>query len=282
MDDDSNHLQSILLEIGYGRCKPHLFNFYYREWTSCVRGDSLHQEEDLEHLLDIWRAAIDINHDFIAMCAKLMDEPGYQHHRLATKVKDFLIEENCSQIIDDYTRIRNVNGILQRSCLDHVTINCVNKISPPRIIGMGRSDHLGVVVTKSSKEIRSNPRSIKKTVYKNFDHEAFRNDILKAKSDGLFAPLFDATDEKSACEIFEEVYTSILSKHAPLKTLLNRNNYVPYIDNELNSLMKLRDELKEEAAKSGDVGVYEQYKEKRNLVSTKLKHAESEHHKNKF
>lgn len=147
---------------------------------------------------------------------------------------------------------------------------------------MGRSDHLGVVVTKSSKEIRSKPRSIKKRVYKNFDHEAFRNDILKAKSDGLFAPLFDATDEKSACEIFEEVYTSILSKHAPLKTLLNRNNYVPYIDNELNSLMKLRDELKEEAAKSGDVGVYEQYKEKRNLVSTKLKHAESEHHKNKF
>ena len=60
------------------------------------------------------------------LCAKIMDEPGYQHHRLATKVKDFLLEENCSQIIDDYTRIRNVNGVIQRSCLDHVTINCVN------------------------------------------------------------------------------------------------------------------------------------------------------------
>ena len=170
-DRNTDHLQSILLELGYGKCKPHLFNFYYREWTSWVRGNNLHQEEDLDHLLDTWRTATDTNLDFVAMgdmnlCAKLMEEPGYQHQRLASKVKDFLLEENCSQIIDDYTRIRNVNGAIQRSCLDHVTINCVNKISTPKIIGMGRSDHLGIVVTKSSKEIRSNPRSIKKRIYK--------------------------------------------------------------------------------------------------------------------
>ena len=95
-DEDTDHLQSILLELGYGRCKPHLFNFYYREWTSCVRGDSQHQEEDLEHLLDTWRNATDTNIDFIAMgdmnlCAKLMEEPGYQHHKLASKLKDFLL-----------------------------------------------------------------------------------------------------------------------------------------------------------------------------------------------
>ena len=238
-------------------------------------------------MLDIWRAAIDVDHDFVAMgdmnlCAKLMDEPGYQHHKLAAKVKDFLLEEYCSQIIDDYTRIRNVNGNLQRSCLDHVTINCVNKISSPRIIGMGKSDHLGVIVTKSSKEIRSKPRTTKKRIYKSFDQIAFRNDILKAKADGLFAPIFNAADEETACDTFEKVYTPILSKHAPLKTIQNRNNYVPYIDQELKTLMDIRDELKEEAAKTGDEAVFEAYKEKRNLVSTKMKSAESEHHKNKF
>ena len=147
-DEDADHLQSIMLELGYGKCKPHLFNFYYREWTSCVRGDGLHQEEDLDLLLDTWRNAMDANLDFIAMgdmniCAKQMEEPGYQHHKLASKLKDFLLEENCSQIIDEYTRIRNVNGVIQRSCLDHVTINCVNKISSHIIIGMGKSDHLG-------------------------------------------------------------------------------------------------------------------------------------------
>ena len=287
LDDNSDHLQSILLELGYGRCKPHLYNFYYREWKSCVRGDNLHQEEDLGHLLDVWRSATDTNLDFVAMgdmnlCAKLMEEPGYQHQRLATKLKDFLIEENCSQIIDDYTRIRNVNGVIQRSCLDHVTINCVNKISAPRIIGLGKSDHLGVVVTKSSREIRSNPRSIRKRIYKDFDKELFRKDILKAKSDGLFNPIFETEEEDIACDIFEKVYTSILSKHAPLKVLHNRSNYVPYLDKDLKDLMKLRDELKEEAAFSGDAAVFESYKEKRNLVTSKLRQAESDHNKSKF
>ena len=287
LDNTYDHLQSIVLELGYGRCKPHVFNFYYREWTSCVRRDNTHQEEDLDTLLDTWRDVTDTNSDFIAMgdmnlCAKLMEEPGYQHNKLASKLKDFLLEQNCSQIVDEYTRLRSVNGVMQRSCLDHVTINCVNKISAPKIVGIGRSDHLGVLVTKSSREIRATPRSIKKRIYKNFETDLFRNDILKAKSDGLFNPIFEAHDEDAACDAFEKVYTSILNKHAPLKVLHNRNNYVPYIDKDLKDLMKLRDDRKEEAAKSGDISVFIRYKEKRNLVSTKMKHAESEHHKNKF
>ena len=183
---------------------------------------------------------MDANLDFIAMgdmniCAKQMEEPGYQHHKLASKLKDFLLEENCSQIIDEYTRIRNVNGVIQRSCLDHVTINCVNKISSPRIIGMGKSDHLGVMVTKSSREIRSNPRTVKKRVYKSFDNAAFRTDFLKAKSDGLFDPIFEAENEEEAWDIFEKVFTWILSKHAPLKVLQNHSNYVPHITDEIQN-----------------------------------------------
>ena len=118
--------------------------------------------------------------------------------------------------------------------------------------------------------------------YKNFNSDAFRDDIRKAKSDGLFEPVFEAADEGAAYDIFEKVYTSILSRHSPLKVIQNRSNYVPYIDKDLKNLMNVRDELKEEAAKTGDVRVFEDYKEKRNLVSTKLKHAESEHHKSKL
>ena len=82
--------------------------------------------------------------------------------------------------------------------------------------------------------------------------------------------------------MFEKVYTSILNKHAPLKVLHKRSNYVPYINKDLKDLMTLRDELKEEAAKTGDKEIFENYNTKINLVSTKLKNAEAEHHKNKF
>ena len=80
-------------------------------------------------------------------------------------MKDFLITENCHQIVNEFTRIRNVQGTLQRSCLDHITVNCLNKLTTPQILGVGQSDHLGTFVTRKSREIRTNPRTIKKRIY---------------------------------------------------------------------------------------------------------------------
>ena len=283
----TSHLQSITLKLGYGRSKTHFFNFYYREWTNWVRGDRTHQEEDLDSLLDIWRECTENQSDFVAMgdmniCAKKMSDPNYVHAGLASKLSDFLLEENCSQLIDDYTRIRKVGQEIQRSALDHVTINCPGKVSKPKIFGVGNSDHMGTMMTKTSREIRANPRSVKKRIYKNFDEESFRQDILHAKDAGLFKPVLDCNDEDIANEIFVRVYTSILDRHAPLKVIHNRNNYVPYLNSELKSLMSERELLKEISIATGTVEDYEKYKEKRNEVSTKLKNVESNHNKSKF
>ena len=94
LKDNESHLQSIVIEVGFGRSKTHIFNYYYREWKSCVTGlnDLASQKSYLSGLVDIWRREVD---------------------------------KECHQIIDDYTRIRQVNGTLQRSCLDHVTVNCI-------------------------------------------------------------------------------------------------------------------------------------------------------------
>ena len=127
--------------------------------------------------------------DFIAMgdmnvCAKRMNDSSYEHASLAGQIIDFLLEEDCSQLVNEFTRIRKVGDVVLRSSLDHVTINCPGKVSQPKIVGIGSSGHMGIILTKSSKEIRSNPRSVKKRIYKNFDNKKFREDILKAKEDG--------------------------------------------------------------------------------------------------
>ena len=186
----SNLIQTITLELGYGRSKTHFFNFYYREWTNWVRGSKVHQEEDLELLLKIWRECTEKDSDFIAMgdmnvCALRMNDPTYEHKALASKIKDFFLEEDCSQIIQDYTRIRKVGDQVQRSSLDHATVNCPGKIVEQKVVGLGCSDHMGIILKKLSREIRPNPRSIKKRIYKNFDQQKFREDIIKAKMDGL-------------------------------------------------------------------------------------------------
>jgi exonuclease III len=112
-DASYDHIQNISLEVGFGRAKKHICNFYYREWTSCKnkRKDLENQKEDLDLLLDIWRNCNQDDKDFVALgdmnlCAKKWDEPSYQHKDLANSVKDFMSEENCSQVIDNYTRIR--------------------------------------------------------------------------------------------------------------------------------------------------------------------------------
>ena len=92
--------------------------------------------------------------------AKLWDEAGYRLANMANIVKDFMMEENCHQIVLEYTRIRNVQGVLQR--LDHITVNCINKISNLQILGVGKCDYLGILVTKNSREIRTSPKTTKK------------------------------------------------------------------------------------------------------------------------
>ena len=97
---------------------------------SCITGNQSKkcQLKDLELLMNIWRRASEQNRDFISygdmnLGCKRWDTSGYKHSNMADLMKVFMLEENCYQLVDDYTRIRCVNGDIQRSCLDHLTKN---------------------------------------------------------------------------------------------------------------------------------------------------------------
>ena len=289
LKDEENHLQSILLEIGYGRAKTHLVNVYYREWKSCVTGNQTQESQasDLELLMNIWRRASDQDRDFISfgdmnLCCRRWDTPGYIHSNMADLVKEFMLEENCYQLVNDFTRIRYVNGDLQRSCLDHFTVNCIEKISSLQVLGVGQSDHLGILATKYTRELRTSPKTTKKRIYKTFYKEAFVKDLRDAKEKGVFQAMHASDDIEEIGDTFCREFTRILDKHAPLKVIQNRNNYVPYISSDLKKEMDERDKLKEEAALTGDQATYSAYKAKRNEVRSKQRVAESEYFGGKF
>ena len=82
LDDDEKHLQSITLEVGFGRSSKHHVNFYYREWTSCISGqsDQHTQSENLKKLMNIWQRYTDTTKDFVSMgdmnlCALKWNDP---------------------------------------------------------------------------------------------------------------------------------------------------------------------------------------------------------------
>ena len=193
-----------------------------------------------------------------------------------------MVEENCCQIVDQFTRVRQVGDTVQRSCLDHVIVNCVDKISNLQVHGDGSSDHLGITLNKFSREIRTSVRTARRRVYKTFDQQAFLSDIKTAKECGYFSPILNTDDIELAGDIFSEVFNRILDHHTPVKVIQNRSNYVPYISEEINNAMEERNKLKEEAAQSGDKDIYKKYKLKRNEVSTHLKSAEANHFTEKF
>ena len=82
--------------------------------------------------------------------------------------------------------------------------------------------------------------------------------------------------------LFEETFCEILNRHAPLKVIQNRTDYVPYISPELRKHMDERDSLKETAAATGSIDDYDCYKNKRNEVSMLMKTAEKDYHNKKF
>ena len=178
LNDDEAHLQNILLEVGFGRSKTHLVSFYYREWKSCVTNENSKESQlyYLSQLMNIWRRCTNVDKEFIALgdmnlCSKQMNDPSYIHSSLSEVVNNFNIEEDCHQLIDTYTRIRNVNGSIQRSCLDHINVNCLSKMTKPEVYGVGQSYHLGIMITKHTKELRKAARTTKKRVYKIVDEK---------------------------------------------------------------------------------------------------------------
>ena len=286
---DEDYLQQISLEVGFGKVKTHNVNFYYREWKSLITGENSTeaQEREFSKLTNIWRRLTAEPKDFIALGDTnidmfKMEDPTYAQRNLADILKDFLLEESCYQIVEDFTRIKLVNDEVQRSCIDHVTVNCIDKVSKPEILGVGQSDHLGLLVTKKTRELRTCARTTKKRVYKNFDANKFLSDIREAKDKGLCDMMHMTEDIETAADVFTEVFSQVLEKHAPLKIIQNRNNYVPYISKELNVLRSERNFLKEKAAETGHAEDYRNYKQLRNEVTMKLKTAKSDYYKDKF
>ena len=91
--------------------------------------------------------------------------------------------------------------------------------------------------------------------YKNFNNEYFQNDL----KNGL-----------SKCpknyESFENVFVTVLDRHAPRKTKILRGNQKPHVDKNLRKAIMKRSELKSKANRTKRPKDISDYKKQRNLV----------------
>ena len=125
----------------------------------------------------------------------------------------------------------------------------------------GDSDHLAVLLKKFSREIKIKPQSIKKRKYKNFDIESFLKDVRDSNIESVVTSI-QSIDQ--AAQVFQDMFTFLLDRYAPVKVFHIRKHYVPYLSEETKLLMEERDSLKLEATKKKDPVLHHEFKLKRN------------------
>ena len=210
------------------------------------------------------------------------NDPNFRNKNLSTHIQTFLLRESCSQLVNKYTRVQSVSGVLQRACLDHVTTNVPEKCNVPEVFTSGSSDHMPVMVTKFSREPKTQPKTIKKRNCKNFDIQNFLNEVKEHVENGSFDRVTYNNNIDEASALFSGIFGSILNKHAPLEVFQVRNNYVPWISEETKQMQAARDALKEEAIEENCNEKHEAFKRLRNRITAKLEKDHINHYQNKF
>ena len=231
---NDEHIPSITLEIGLGKASKTLVHYFYREWKNGVTGesDSESQVRHLQQHIAQWKQLTSTGRQVVALgdanvCALQWNEPNYRNKILANEIQTFLLEESCFQMVNKYTRVQNVAGKFQYSCLDHIYSNVPEKCNVPEFFSSMSSDHLPVTVTKCSRELRVQPKTIKKRQYKNFSPYHFLSEVYECEQLGGFSKVTNSSDIEEASANFSEIFGNILNNHAPLKVIQVRKNYVP-------------------------------------------------------
>ena len=83
--------------------------------------------------------------------------------------------------------------------------------------------------------------------------------------------IYQAEDVDLAVQLFSDKLTSILDRHAPVKTIQTRTRYVLWLSQETKLLMEQRDQAQSQAASSRSRDDWKKFKKLTNQVTGRLR-----------
>ena len=147
---------------------------------------------------------------------------------------------NLKQLVNQPTRVTDKTSTM----IDHIYTNNANMTSNIKIVDSGISDHKPIFCKWKCK-IPKNKKNCHTTFeyrnVKNFDENQFLFDVYNT----AFEILYNEHNAEKALDDFNNMFLSIIDKHAPLRQRRVKNlSLPPWITNDLRNAMTKRDELK--------------------------------------
>lgn len=254
LDLMSRDQPDIFIEISPVTGKSFIVAFYYREWTGLFTSNSA--EDQLLRLKcflnnvkksrqnqtkEIWIIG-DMNLNW-----KHYFSGEIQNRELIEEVKDLMIEEGLTQIVENITRTRVVENRIQEGILDHIYTSDLTKLESLSITEVSCSDH-SLITFRRKMAKNSIKKQVKVRSFKNFVEKDFLQDLNKHD----WTKVTEEIDVDNSTKLFTSYILETLETHAPEKKITINDKH---IDN-LSELTKTKLRERENA--------YKQYKETRN------------------
>ncbi|XP_057310091.1 uncharacterized protein LOC130648087 [Hydractinia symbiolongicarpus] len=145
------------------------------------------------------------------------------------------------------------------SCVDHIWVSDSKRFHYTSILENDLSDYHDIVVTFLNVEIpKKDPKIINYRCYRLFNDEHFKHDL-----ESLIASNNDLNYND-----FDEQFSQLVSKHAPIKYKVVRNNNSPFITKAVRKEIMIRSRFKNIYNKHPSIKNWENFKRQRNKCVT--------------
>jgi len=147
---------------------------------------------------------------------------------------------NLKQLISKPTRVTDKTSTM----IDHIYTNNPNMTNNIKVVDSGISDHKPIFCKwkcKIPKNKKNGHTTFEYRSFKHFDENQFLLDVYNTS----FWVLYNEHNAEKALDNFNDMFLSIIEKHAPLRQRRVKNmSSPPWITNDLKNAMAKRDQLK--------------------------------------
>ena len=201
----SNDIEGIFVEINMRKIKWLLLGSYHPPSQS-----DQYYFENLSKALDIYTEHYE----------KFILPGDFNAEDKEPILNEFLYQYDAKNIVKDKICFKSIEN---PSCIDLIITNSRNSFQNTTVISTGLSDfHKMALTVLKTKFEKAKPKEIKYRDYKRFDNILFKEDLRENLLKGC-------DDYKK----FENIFLTVLEKHAPSKKKKIRANHAPYMTKAL-------------------------------------------------